>query len=214
MRVRRIGRKNAGEAASLHHSSPGSGSALRSPSTGVFFRNPNAKICRGRCPGSPVYSLGVMRALALALYLLVACDKKERRWDTVATATTASTGVAKVETGSLNTAFPPDGALGYKRIFTADKEGYAEAKLQKDGEDVATLAISQADEAAKTKFKSAATQLKGHPLVTVGKNQSAVLVANRFQLKVSSTTLDEPARRTVLEAFAFDRLPTKEGERR
>jgi hypothetical protein len=149
-----------------------------------------------------------MRTLALLL-LLAGCDKKEERWKTVATSTTASTSEAKVETGSLNAAFPADGALGYKRVFTADKEGYAEAKLQKDGADVATVAISQADDAAKLKFKSATMQLKGQPLVMVGKNQSAVLVADRFQVKVSSTTLDEPARRAVLETFDFDRLPKK-----
>jgi len=134
------------------------------------------------------------------------CGKKEKRWDAVASATTASAG-PKTETGTLNAAFPADGALGYRRVFTADKEGYAEAKLQRDGADVATLSIAQADDAAKGKFKSASAQVKGYPLVTVGKNQSAVLVGDAFQVKVSSPTLDEGARRTILETFALDRLP-------
>jgi hypothetical protein len=150
-----------------------------------------------------------MRTFALSLLLFLACDKKEKRWDSVTTATTASTTEDKVGPDAFNAAFPPDGSLGYKRVFSADKEDYAEAKLQKEGADIATLTITRADEAAKAKFKTSTVQLKGQPLVTVGKNQSAVLVGDRFQLKVSSTTLDEPARRAILETFDFDRLPRK-----
>jgi hypothetical protein len=160
--------------------------------------------------------LGLMIRRMHAFVLVLALggcskDEKEKRWDTVASATTASAGAAapKVETGALNASFPKDGALGYKRVFTADKEGFAEAKLQKDGADVATLAISQADDAAKGKFKSASDKVKGAPLVTVGKNQSAVLVADKFQVKVSSQTLDEGARRAILEEFDLDGLARK-----
>jgi len=158
--------------------------------------------------------LGLMIRRMHAFVLVLALggcskDEKEKRWDTVASATTASASTPRTETGALNASFPKDGALGYKRVFTADKEGFAEAKLQKDGTDVATLAIAQADDAAKGKFKSATDKVKGFPLVTVGKNQSAVLVGDKFQAKVSSTTLDDAARRAILEAFDLEGLAKK-----
>jgi hypothetical protein len=104
---------------------------------------------------------------------------------------------------SFNKAFPPDGVDGYKRVFTQEKEGFAEAKLQKDGKDVATLAITDVenDAEAKGKFGKSTESLSGHPLVTVGKNQSALLVKNRFQVKVSSQALEPDARKQLLSKF-------------
>jgi hypothetical protein len=113
-------------------------------------------------------------------------------------------------TGSLNKFFPKDGDGGYKRVFSADKEGYAEAKLQKDGKDVATISISDGDRlaAAKGKFEGATEKLEGFPLMTVGKNQSTVLVKDRYQVKVSSQTLDPEARKAVLAMFDLKGLGT------
>ena len=143
---------------------------------------------------------------------LGSCRKEPSRWDRAAEAPPppkAAPAVPEKAGASFNRAFPPDGTDGYKRIFTQEKEGFAEAKLQKDGKDVATLAVTDVagDPAARGKFEKSTELLAGNPLVTVGKNQSALLVKNRFQVKVSSQTLDPAARRELLAKFDLAALP-------
>jgi len=144
-----------------------------------------------------------------------ACKKEPSRWDEAAEAPIAakpSDPVAAEKPGSaFNAAFPADGVDGYTRVFTQEKEGFAEAKFQKDGQAPATLAISDAgaDETVKAKFATATDKLDGHPLVTVGKNQSAILVADRYQVKVSSQTLDAEARKALLSKFDLKALAAR-----
>jgi hypothetical protein len=142
---------------------------------------------------------------------------KEKRFDEAATVTTtekraearAEAGlppaveVKPTEGSAFNKLFPADGTDGYKRVFTQEKSGFAEAKLQKDGKDIATVSLADSanDDTAKEKFAKSTEKLGDHPLVTVGKNQSAVLVKDRYQVKVSSPTLDAAARKTLLEKF-------------
>jgi hypothetical protein len=149
-----------------------------------------------------------MRVVLLVLgwaIALGACHKEPGRWDKAAEAPPpkAAEVVAEKAGGSFNRSFPPDGTDGYKRVFTQEKEGFAEAKLQKEGKDVATLAVTDVagDAAARGKFDKSTEALAGNPLVTVGKNQSAVLVKSRFQVKVSSQTLDPAARKQLLGKF-------------
>jgi hypothetical protein len=162
--------------------------------------------------------LGPVLALLVSIAAAGCCggdSTKSTRWDTP----TAKSGVEKntpppkdgpkpIEGGALNKFFPSDGADGHKRVFTQEKAGFAEAKLQKDGKDVATLSINDASATpdAKGKFSSASDKVKGWPLVTVGKNQSALLVKDRWQVKVSSPTLDEGARKAWLERFDLSGL--------
>jgi hypothetical protein len=109
------------------------------------------------------------------------------------------------EGGAFNKFFPADGVEGTKRTFSQEKTGFAEAKLQKDGKDLAVLSIADTstNPDARDKFKAATEKVKGHPVMTVGKNQTTVLVNDRFQVKVSSQTLDDAARRAWLERFDF-----------
>jgi hypothetical protein len=150
--------------------------------------------------------------IASSLFLLPSCKKEESRWDKAAAsaAPTKPKDPAQQEKAgsSFNKAFPPDGVDGHKRVFTQEKEGFAEAKLQKDGKDVATLAISDAstDADAKAKFEKSTEKVSGYPLVTVGKNQSALLVKDRYQVKVSSQTLDADARKALLQKFDLQAL--------
>ncbi|AKV01005.1 hypothetical protein AKJ09_07668 [Labilithrix luteola] len=146
-------------------------------------------------------------ALVLTLALSAGCQKKETRWDEAsAAAKSAATNdvpaPAKTDGSKLNAFFPADGAGGYARVFTQEKAGFVEAKLQKDGAAVATLSISdtEGDAAAKQKFDGATDKVGGAPLVAVGKNQSAALVG-RYQIKVSSQSLDADARKGLLEKF-------------
>jgi hypothetical protein len=140
--------------------------------------------------------------LGLAL-ATVACKQEPSRWDQAATSTATAGASPKIEGSKLNAFFPADGTDGYSRVFSQEKEGFVEAKLKKDGQEVATLSISDAsgDEAAKGKFASASDKVGDHPLVTVGNNQSAALVGGKFQVKVSSKTLDAEARKALLAKF-------------
>lgn len=148
-----------------------------------------------------------MRPLSLLLALslsLVACEKEPTRWDQAASAKpTAITAEGSKPGSAFNKFFPADGTDGHSRVYTAEKAGFAEAKLKKDGKDVATLSISDTanEPDAKGKFASAGDKVKGFPLVTVGKNQSAVLVKDRYQVKVSSQSLDADARKAWLDRF-------------
>lgn len=151
---------------------------------------------------------------ALCFFTLAGCSKdepKSTRWDDAAAALASAppaSSVPKLPTGTFNKFFPTDGAGGYARVFTADKEGFAEAKLQKDGKDVATLSIADADQNpdAKSKFASATEKVSGFPAMKVGNNQTTVLVKDRFQVKCSSPTLDHEARKAIIATFDLQGL--------
>lgn len=139
---------------------------------------------------------------------LVGCEKapEPSRWDKkteeVKKADRTADAPKPTAGGALNRFFPGDGPDG-KRVFTQEKDGYAEAKLQKDGKDVATLSISDvsANADAKKKYDSATDKVAGFPLTTLGNTMSSVLVKDRYQVRVSSPTLDAAARKELLGRF-------------
>lgn len=146
------------------------------------------------------------RVVLLGL-MLVACSKQPDRWEAAekrveaAQDKTAALAAPKVEGSELNAFFPEAGPAGAKRVFTAEKDGYAEAKLQREGADVATLSISQAAPDALAKYDAASDTVEGFPLVTVGNNQSSVLVSKKYQVKVSSKELGPAERKSLLASF-------------
>ena len=155
----------------------------------------------------PVIRTAIAGALLVAASFVLGCDKEPTRWDKASASAKSAAASdtappAKTEGAALNRFFPSDGEGGFGRVFTQEKAGFVEAKLQKDGAQVATLSISdtQGDDAAKKKFEGATEKVGGAPLVTVGKNQSAALVG-RYQVKVSSPTLDASQRRALFEKF-------------
>lgn len=99
------------------------------------------------------------------------------------------TAVAKDATqgGEFNKFFPKPGA-GYERVYTQEKKGFAEAKLKKDGKEVAMLAVSDTKSlpSAALKFANATTKIAGYPSVEMGTTQTSVLVKDRYQVKVIS----------------------------
>lgn len=165
-----------------------------------------------------------IRALALIAVLLVSACKKDEprstRWDqaassasvnaatntapTAAAAPTVAGSGAKTHGDDLNKFFPADGIDGMKRVFTDEsKKGTSIAKLTKDGKDVAVISVNdaQGDESALKKFETASEKVQGYPTVKVGNNQTAALVNKRYQVKVSSPTLDHEARKTWVQKF-------------
>lgn len=95
-------------------------------------------------------------------------------------------------------------------VFTQEKRGFSEARLKSGQETRALLAISDTVTApeARGKFVRAAEQLQGWPLVEQGPQASALLVAERFQVKVigQGAGLDQEKRHDLLGAFNLSGL--------
>ncbi|NJR66453.1 MAG: hypothetical protein HC772_15805 [Leptolyngbyaceae cyanobacterium CRU_2_3] len=101
----------------------------------------------------------------------------------------APAAVAKGATsGSTFNQFFPDSGSGYEVVPAQEKNGFAEYKVNKAGQNVAVLSISDTvgNPAAATKFQNSTTKVGGYPSVEQGSNITAVLVNNRYQVKVQS----------------------------
>ena len=86
---------------------------------------------------------------------------------------------------AFNRLFPAP-QVGEAIVFTQEKRGFSEARLKQGEQPVALLAISDTSTApeARAKFAQTREQLQGWPLVEQGAQASALLVADRFQVKV------------------------------
>lgn len=156
----------------------------------------------------------ILIAGVLATLLLVtSCAKAPSQFDQAQQESTARGAAAVVKEstsgGSFNQFFPPSGG-GYERVYTQEKKGFAEAKLKQDGKVVAMLAISDISNnpAAANKFQDSQTTIKGFPSVKQGATATAVLVNNRYQVKVLSREPDFTAsdRQAWLAKFDLDGL--------
>ncbi len=96
--------------------------------------------------------------------------------------------VSDATQGSEFNKFFPSSEPGFERVYTQEKKGFAEAKLIENGKDVAMLAISDTASvpAAAAKFASSTSEIAGYPALEIGSTQTAVLVADRYQVKVLS----------------------------
>ncbi|WP_108935731.1 hypothetical protein [Microcystis sp. 0824] len=156
----------------------------------------------------------ILIAGVLATLLLVtSCAKAPSQFDQAQQESTARGAAAVVKEstsgGSFNQFFPPSGG-GYERVYTQEKKGFAEAKLKQEGKVVAMLAISDISNnpAAANKFQDSQTTIKGFPSVKQGATATAVLVNNRYQVKVLSREPDFTAsdRQAWLAKFDLDGL--------
>jgi len=105
----------------------------------------------------------------------------------------APPAIAKDATqGSEFNKFFPKAQSGYDRVYTQEKKGFAEAKLNKDGKNVAMLAVSDTKSlpSAAAKFQNATAKIAGYPSVDLGTTQTSVLVNDRYQVKVISKAPD------------------------
>jgi hypothetical protein len=126
------------------------------------------------------------------LFLTAACTKQppspfeQAQQDSSARGATAV--VKESESGGSFNRYFPGAGNGYQRVYTQEKKGFAEAKLIRDGKDVAVMAISDTlnNPTAKSKFQSSQDSISGYPAVKQGSNSTALLVGDRFQIKVSS----------------------------
>lgn len=101
----------------------------------------------------------------------------------------APAAVAKgAEQGGTFNKFFPDSSSGYEVVPAQEKKGFAEYKLNKGGQNVAVLSINDTvgNPAAADKFRSSTATIGGFPAVDQGANGTAILVNNRYQVKVQS----------------------------
>lgn len=114
-----------------------------------------------------------------------------------------------VSGGSFNKFFPKS-EDEYKVVFTQEKTGFAEAKLNENGQNVAMLSINDVanNPSAATKFKSSSKTIEGFPAVTQGTTITAILVSNRYQVKVQSRSdsFDADDREEWIEKFDLSGL--------
>lgn len=116
-----------------------------------------------------------------------------------------------VSGGQFNKLFP-SGGDGYSVTFQQEKAGFAEAKLKKSGKEVAVLSINDTNSnpSAADKFKSSSSKIGGYPSIQVGSSQTALLVGDRYQVKVRSVAPSfSVSDRTVwLKKFKLSKLET------
>lgn len=137
------------------------------------------------------------------IFLASACDKSSSSATTAAStsaSTSASTAPAAapraVSAAAIHAFFPPD------VTFSPDKPTGVEAKLAKDGKDVATLTITDGVKAfARAQFDDSTEKVEGFPVAKFSDTQSCVLVKDRFLVKVQSSSLDHEARKALLAKF-------------
>lgn len=119
--------------------------------------------------------------------------------------TVANVPTREVVNGTAFNRLFPKPQAGEDLIFTQEKRGFSQARLKEGDSIKALLSISDVITApeAREKFSGASQQLRSWPLVEQGPQASAVLVADRFQVKVigQGTGLDQQKRHELIEAF-------------
>lgn len=110
-------------------------------------------------------------------------------------------GLPPQKGSAFNKFFPNVKGSGYEMTFAQEKEGFAEVKIVKGGKEVAKISISDTvtNLTARTKFEGVTDKVAGFPVMNQGKNASAVLVGDRYQVKVMSKDLMETDRKQWLE---------------
>jgi hypothetical protein len=112
----------------------------------------------------------------------------------------------KFATGAVNKAFPDDGTDGFKRVYKADKEGYAEAEYTK-GKEKVTVTITHAPD-KKGEYSSVSDKVSSFPYKPFGKNKSNVFVKDCYLVAAASQEVDEAKRKsTWLGKVNFSSLP-------
>ncbi len=135
----------------------------------------------------------VLAALFVSLILLVsACiPQPPSRYDQVQQETSGKNAPPAVATdaeqGSSFNKFFPRSVSGYNVVPAQEKKGFAEYKVNQGGKTVAMLAISDTTgTGAADKFQNSTMKIAGYPAVEQGANATAILVNDRFQVKVLS----------------------------
>jgi len=160
--------------------------------------------------GKRLQSILAVGLLSLSLWLgMVACAPTPPNRFEQAQQESSAKGAKAVAPDStqgseFNRFFPaPSG--DFERVYSQEKKGFAEAKLKQGGKEVAMLAIADLanNPAALEKFKASTTSIGGFPSVSQGSTATAILVGDRYQVKVLSRapTFTATDRQDWLERF-------------
>jgi hypothetical protein len=149
--------------------------------------------------------------ICLALVLLAGCWRQPSRWDQAQQQTQGKQATTQQSQGGEDfNAFFPTAEAPFALVFKQEKTGTAIASLKKEGEEVATLSITDTanNPSAREKFASGDDDIAGFPLAAVGTEGMAVLVADRYQVQVRSQSADFGAdeRRAWLGKFKLAEL--------
>ncbi len=154
--------------------------------------------------------------LSLVLFIPGCFQKEPSKFAQVQKDTTArgaEKAVSKdaVKGGAFNKFFPAD-ADGYDRVFSQEKDGFAEAKLNKGGKNVAVLSISDTSSpglaSSANKYQKSTEKLGTFPLLVEPIPKSTGVLVKKFQVKVASRDASFTAdnRLTWLKKFNLDGL--------
>ncbi len=127
----------------------------------------------------------------LTLMTLPGCQKEPTRWDEVQQETRRNAPAVSKEAlpgATFNKMFPkPEG--DFDVVYTQEKPGFAQAKLVKKGQDVATLAIfdTVSNPEAAEKYKGTQETFEDYPIIEIGNNGTGLLVGGRYQIQIRST---------------------------
>jgi hypothetical protein len=153
----------------------------------------------------------------LICLLLAGCQGQEEstRWDQAQEQTPGRPAPAvstqAVAGGELNRFFPPV-TSPFDLVFKQEKTGFAQASLQKDGQELALLSIADTtnNPSAKEKYAGSTQRLAGYPLAAVGSTGTAILVADRYQIQARSIdpAFGEAERIAWLQKFDLKSLAT------
>lgn len=129
--------------------------------------------------------------------------------------TVADVPLSQVVNGAAFNRLFPEPQDGDQLVFTQEKRGFSEARLKHGGQVKALLAISDVTTApeARSKFEASPSRLQGWPLVEQGPQATALLVADRFQVKVigQGEGLDPEQRQDLLGRFNLRGLAALQG---
>lgn len=110
--------------------------------------------------------------------------------------------------GSEFNQFFPDDADGFQVVPSQEKRGFAEYKLNQGNTTIAMLSVNDtiSNPEAAQKFANSKEEIAGYPALDIGKNQTAVLIADRFQVKVQSRddSFAKSDREAWLQRFDLD----------
>ena len=114
-----------------------------------------------------------------------------------------------VSGGKLNQFFPKSQG-DYQVTFRQEKTGFSQAKLSQGGEDVALLSINDIanNPSAARKFEESSQAIGGYPAANQGKSTTAILVGDRYQVKVKSNvdSFGQSEREQWLQEFNLNGL--------
>ncbi|MBW4464885.1 MAG: hypothetical protein KME07_05530 [Pegethrix bostrychoides GSE-TBD4-15B] len=130
--------------------------------------------------------------LSLMLCLTACGPSTPSRYEQTQQETTqrnAPGAVAKDATqGASFNKFFPKSVSGYQIVPAQEKKGFAEYKVNQGGKNVAMLSINDTAgiDGAAAKYQGSSSKIAGYPSVEQGQNITAILVNNRYQVKVQT----------------------------